>query len=90
MRKPLKMPQSQNTKLSPDCWEIVLAVANEKGLTARAVIEGVIRTQTDQWIRGSAPCASPPVSTVDCEVVATVVEPAIAPETEFETLIQSL
>ncbi|MEM9769987.1 MAG: hypothetical protein AAF889_00025 [Cyanobacteria bacterium P01_D01_bin.73] len=53
MPRTLTMPANKAMKLAPDCWETVIEAALKKGVNPRAVVEGVIRTQTDAWVSGA-------------------------------------
>ena len=42
MPRALKMPTNKAMKLDPDCWEIAIRAAIAKGVSPRAVVEGVL------------------------------------------------
>lgn len=59
MPRALKMPTNKAMKLDPDCWEIAIRAAIAKGVSPRAVVEGVLRTCTDVWVGGNCPQLQP-------------------------------
>ena len=47
----LSIPTSKTMKLDEDCWELLIAAAQAKGVSPRGAAEGIIRTFSKEWAK---------------------------------------